>query len=273
MVTLATVATVATVIIVGAWRFVNVGAAEVNGSGNKNNVEARVVNNDRSYVLSTSPHGDKKIVWNSKNELVLHVKSGNNETLKTIYKGYSPLSEDPYSMYNYTRYLIQWSQNEKYVFVRDSIYDIEANKLIKIKSNVAFTWIGNKGLYMDDGYYYTLPFDDGYSNYMAVSKKVKVFDGGKIRTLAVAKSNQYFVLDSIIMENMFKIANNSMIISTASLKDKAEELQKIINKEYRGMMKAIYKKKKIGRFDQPEAIIVNGSYYLKNISSIKIQIK
>lgn len=39
---------------------------------------------------------------------------------------------------------------------------------------------------------------------------------------------------------------------------------------YRGMIKAIYEEKGIGRYECPEHVIVNGSYYLENIESVKI---
>lgn len=268
-------------------------AAEIN---NNNEVEEGLLKDDKSYVLSVSPHGDKKIVCTGDNELVLHVKSGRNETSKVIYEDYSPLlsdnhplaEPDPYSMYSSEKYIIQWSQNERYIFVRDSIYDIETDKLIEIKSNVAFMWVGNKGLYMDNGYYYTMHFSDGYSNYMSVSKEINVFEEGDIRTLARAEDDRYFVLDKIhifmldimldkihatdMFDITFDITDDCLVVNTASLKYKAEELQEIINKEYSGMVKAIYEEKGIGRHEYPEHVIVNGSYYLESISPTKISL-
>jgi hypothetical protein len=173
-------------------------------------------------------------------------------------------------MYNFERYNIQWSENERYVFVRDSIYDIEADKLTEIKSNVVFIWAGNKGVYMDDGYYYTMGFSDGYSNYMAVSKEINVFEEGNIRTLACAEDGKYFVWDNIHSENMFDITDDYLGINTASLKYKADELQEIIDKEYRKMVKAIYEEKKTDRLNYPEELIANGKYYLNDLKYIKI---
>lgn len=263
---------VVTTIIVGVWSLkdTHVTAKKVNININK--VEVGTLKNDKSYVLSISPHGDKKIVRTSNNKLVFHVKSGKNETAKVFYLDYTLLSNDPYSMYNELNYNIQWSQNERYVFVRDSIYDIQTDKLIKIKSNVAFKWIGNKGLYMNNGYYYTMEFDDGYSNYMAISKKINVFDAGNIKTLAYTTGDKYFVWDNIYLENLFAIKDHSLVLFTATLKYKAEKLQDIINKEYSKMIKAIYKKKKIERFEYPEKVIANGRYYLKTIRTIKIPV-
>lgn len=262
---------IAAVAMVGVWglRYTHIGEIEVN---NINKFDKESSNNDKSYLLSISPCGDKKIVYTNNKELVLLVKSGNKETSKVIYKNYSLLSDDPYSMYNFEKYNIQWSQNEKYVFVRDSIYDIGSDKLNEIKNNVAFMWVGNKGICMDNGYYYTMGFDDGYSNYMAISKKIDVFDAGNIRTLACAEEGRYFVRDNINLDNIFDIKDDCLVINTASLKYKAEELQKVINEGYGKMIKAIYKKRKIGRFEYPENVIANGSYYLKNVRSIKLRI-
>ncbi len=268
-----TAVAVAVAIIAGVWRVKDTHVTKIEVNDNINKVEEEALKDDKSYVLSTSPHGDKEIVCTADNELMLYVKSGDNGTSKSIYRNYSPLSEDPYSMYNFERYNIQWSENEKYVFVRDSIYDIEADKLTEIKSNIAFIWAGNKGLYMDDGHYYTMQFNDGYSNYMAVSRKINVFEEGNIRTLACAEADKYFVRDNIYMENMFDITDDYLGINTASLKYKAEDLQEIVDKEYRKMVKAIYEEKKIDRLDYPEELIANGKYYLDDLKYIKIPIK
>lgn len=277
-------ATIAAVIMVGVWTLRDTRVTEIEVNDNINKVEEEIPKNDninkfevgelrddKRYVLSISPRGDKAIVCTiNNNELVLHVKSSNSETSKAIYQDYSPLSDDPYSMYNFEIYNIQWSQNERYIFVRDSIYDIETDKLIEIKSNVAFMWVGNKGLYMNNGYYYTMHVDDGYSNYMAISKEINVFEEGNIRSLAFAEDDKYFVLDNIHMQNMFDVTDDCLAVNTASLKYKAEDLQIIIDKEYREMVKAIYKEKKIDSREYLEQVLANGSYYLENIESIKI---
>lgn len=264
-------ATIAAITIVGVWILRYNHSREIEVNDNISKFEIEELKDDKSYVLSISPRGDKAIVCtNDDNELVLHLKSNDNATSKVIYNNYSPISDDPYSMYNAERYNIQWCQNERYIFVRDSIYDIETDKMIEIKSNVAFMWVGNKGLYLDNGHYYTMEFDDGYSNYMAISKKINIFDAGNIKTLASSEDDKYFVLDNIYMQNMFDIEDDCLIMNTASLKHKAEDLQEIINKEYSGMVKAIYEEKKIGRYEYPENVIANGSYYLENIKSIKI---
>ncbi|AOT68718.1 hypothetical protein [Geosporobacter ferrireducens] len=261
---------IAAVIMVGVWRLRDSPVTEVEIDNNIDEVEEGALQDDKSYVLSVSPRGNKEIVCTADNELVLHVKSGNSEASKVIYKDYSPLSEDPYSIYNFEDYNIQWSESERYVFVRDSIYDIKTDKLIEIKSNVVFMWIGNKGLYMDNGYYYTMHFDDGYSNYMAVSRAINVFEEGDIRTLACAEDDKYFILDNIYMKNRFNITDDCLVVNTASLKYKAEDLQEIIYKEYRKMVNAIYEEKGIDRYEQPEHLIVNGSYYLENIKTAKM---
>jgi hypothetical protein len=118
-----------------------------------------------------------------------------------------------------------------------------------------------------------MQFNDGYSNYMAVSRKINVFEEGNIRTLACAEADKYFVRDNIYMENMFDITDDYLGINTASLKYKAEDLQEIVDKEYRKMVKAIYEEKKIDRLDYPEELIANGKYYLDDLKYIKIPIK
>ena len=261
---------IAAVIMVGVWRLRDTNITEIQVNDYINKVEEGTPEDDKSYVLSTSPHGGKKIVCTSNNELVLYVKSGNNETSKAIYKDYSPLSDDPYSMYNFEDYNIQWSQDERYVFIRDSIYDIETDKLTEIKSNVAFSWVGNKGLYMNNGYYYTMQVDDGYSNYMAISKEINVFEEGNIRTLARAEVDNYFVLDNIHMRKMFDIENNCLVVNTASLKTEAKDLQGKIDKEYREMVKVIYKEKKIDSRKYLEQVVAKGIYYLENVKPIII---
>lgn len=263
---------IAAVLAVGVWRLGTARPAEVQVSDNVNKVEEGTLEDDKSYVLSTSPHGDKKIVCTGDNELVLHVKNGNMETSKSIYKGYKPLSEDPYSMYNLEKYNVQWSENERYVFVRDIIYDIETDRLVEIKNNIAFMWAGNKGLFMEDGYYYKMELDNDYSNYMAIAKKINVFEDGNIRTLACTEDGKYFVCDNIHMDNMFDVTDDYLEIDTASLKYKAENLQQVIDKEYSKMVQAIYRDEKINRLTYPEEAIANGKYYLKNISYIQLPI-
>lgn len=261
---------IAAVIMVGVWRLRDTNITEIQVNDNINKVEEGAPENDKGYVLSTSPHGDKKILCTYNNELVLYMKNDDNETSKAIYKGYSPLSDDPYSMYNFENYNVQWSKGERYVFIRDSIYDIETDKLTEIKSNVAFGWVGDKGLYMNNGYYYTMDADDGYSNYMAIAKEINVFEKGNIRTLVRAEDDNYFVQDNIYLGKTFNIENNCMVVDTASLNTEAKDLQEKINKEYREMVKAIYKEKKIDSREYFEQVIAKGKYYLENIKSVKI---
>lgn len=107
---------IAAVIMIGVWRLRDSHVAAIAVDTHINKVEEGLLQDDNSYMLSISPCGDKEIRCTADNELVLHVKRGNKETSKVIYKDYSPLSEDPYSIYNFEEYNIQWSQDERFVF-------------------------------------------------------------------------------------------------------------------------------------------------------------
>ncbi|WP_053957210.1 hypothetical protein [Inediibacterium massiliense] len=229
--------------------------------------------NFEGYILSTSPSGYNKIICTSNNQLLLMARNNSDVALKEIYENYSELSTDPYSVYNFEDYLIQWSENEKYIFIKDSIYDVDNDKLIPIKDNIIFSWIGNKGMYIADGYYYTMGYGESDFNYMAIGKQIKVFDKGNITTLCQLKDDRYFMLDNVYMGNMFKITDHYLIIDTVSLKHDAKELQEIIYNNYSKMLNSIYKRKNIKPYDDPEyAQYIHGKYYLKNIQSNKFAI-
>lgn len=86
--------TIAAVIIVGVLKLKDSHITEVEIDDNINKVEEGAFKDDKSYVLSVSPRGDKKIVCTADNELVLHVKRGSKETSKVVYENYAPLSGD-----------------------------------------------------------------------------------------------------------------------------------------------------------------------------------
>ncbi|WP_129595921.1 hypothetical protein [Anaerophilus nitritogenes] len=106
--------------------------------------------NLEGHKISTSPSGNKEIICTSNNQLVLMTRDDSKVFLKDIYENFAPLSTDPYSIYNLEDYLIQWSENEKYIFIKDSIYDIDKDNLICIKDNIIFSWVGNKGFHVPD---------------------------------------------------------------------------------------------------------------------------
>ena len=182
------------------------------------------------YKISQSQDGEKEIYCTEDDKLILI--SGNNE--KIIYENYREITANPYSVWNFDEYKIQWSKDSKYVYIIDSIYDLKNDKLIPIEDCVIFSWIDNKGVYLTEGTYYEISYDGGLQNQMAVGKKIKIIDNGEIKEVGIQTDDRYFVLDRYIdTDKAFEVLGDYLIINTASLKYKEDELQEKINEDFR----------------------------------------
>ena len=178
--------------------------------------------------ISQSPDGEKEIYCTGDKKLVL--KSDDNE--KVIYENYREITTNPYSIWDFDEYKVQWSGNGKYVYIVDSIYDLINEKLIPIEDCVIFSWIDNKGVYLAEGTHYEISYDGGFQNEMAVGKKIKIIENGEIKEIGKQTDDRYFVLDHFIdVDKTFEVIGDYITINTASLKYTEEELQDKINED------------------------------------------
>ncbi|HOR86317.1 MAG TPA: hypothetical protein PLL98_07500 [Bacillota bacterium] len=196
------------------------------------------------YKINQSRDGGKEIYRTEDNKLIL--VSDSNE--KVIYENYRDITANPYSIWSYDGYKVQWSQNDKYIYIIDSVYDLKNDKLIPIKDCVIFSWIDNKGVYLAEGTYYEISYDGGLQNEMAAGKKIKVIDGGRIEEKGSQTGDRYFVFEHYIdIDRPFEYIEDYITISTALLKYKEDELQDKIREElhsdkFRGFLKQNYNK-------------------------------
>ncbi len=183
------------------------------------------------YRVSISQDGEKEIYCTEDRKLVLVFD--NQE--KVIYEDYRTITNNPYSIWDFGEYKIQWSQDSNYVYIIDSIYDFKKDQLIPLEDCVVFSWVGNKGVYLADGTYYEVSYDGGLQNQMAVGKKIKSIENGVVHEMAEQTGDRYFVFDKDIiggMKEAFGTAGDGyIIINTASLKYSEEQLQEKINEE------------------------------------------
>lgn len=182
------------------------------------------------YIISQSQDGEKEIYCTKDKKLVLLY----DKHKKVIYENYRDITTNPYSIWSFDEYKVQWSKDSNYVYVIDSIYDIKNDKLIPIKDCVVFSWIENKGVYLADGTYYEISYDGGLQNEMAVGKKIKIIENGEVKEETKQTDDRYFVLDHFIsVEKLFRVTGDYITINTASLKYKEDELHDIIKKDFR----------------------------------------
>lgn len=183
------------------------------------------------YRVSISQDGEKEIYCTEDRKLVL--VSGGQE--KVIYEDYRIITNNPYSIWDFDDYKIQWSRDSNYVYIIDSIYDFQNDQLIPIEDCVVFSWAGNKGVYLADGAYYEISYDGGLQNQMAAGKKIKIIENGVVQEVTEQPGDRYFVFDEDIrggMKEAFGTAGESyIVINTASLKYSEEQLQEKINEE------------------------------------------
>lgn len=178
--------------------------------------------------ISQSLDGEKEIYCTEDKKLVL--KSDDSE--KVIYENYRGIATNPYSIWDFDEYKVQWSSNGKYVYIIDSIYDLKNEKLIPIEDCVIFSWIDNKGVYLAEGTHYEISYDGGFQNEMAVGKKIKIIENGEIKVIGKLIDERYFVLDHFIdVDKTFEVIGDYITINTAALKFSEEELQEKINED------------------------------------------
>lgn len=172
-------------------------------------------------ALSVSPDGSLSIYLNSDNNL--YIKDENKN--KIIYRNYhkdSELLEHPYSLWADDSFRIQWSEDGRYVYIIDSIYDVEGERLINLRDCLIFSWIGNKGVYLADGKLIEGKFwDRGFYGIYA-SKKVNIFEDGSIRTAKQLYDGKYFIVSEDCWNNsersLFRCLGPSIEITTAKLR-------------------------------------------------------
>lgn len=184
----------------------------------------------KGYKVSQSHDGEKEIYCTEDGKLVL-VSDGSE---KVIYENYREITANPYSIWSFDEYKIQWSKDDKYVYIIDSVYDLKNNKLIPIEDCVVFSWIDNTGIYLADGTYYEISYDGGLQNEMAIGKRIKVIENGEIKVIGEKADDRYFVLDNSIQVNgVFETIGDYLIVNTASLKYDEDELQEKIREDFK----------------------------------------
>lgn len=172
-------------------------------------------------IVSQSPGGDIKIYLGSDNNLFIKDKNVN----KIIYRNYEKdreLFKQPYSLWSFDFFRIQWSEDGRYAYIIDSIYDVENDRLITLKDCLIFSWIGNTGVYLADGKLIEGKFWDHGFYGLYTSKKVNVFEGGSIRTAKQLQDERYFIVSEDSWneseKTLFRCLGPCFEISTARLK-------------------------------------------------------
>lgn len=172
-------------------------------------------------AISVSPDGSIGIYLDSKDNLYIKNKNKN----RVIYRNYhkdSELLEHPYSLWASDSFRIQWSEDGRYVYIIDSIYDVEGDKLINLKDCLIFSWIGNKGVYLAEGKLIEGKFwEHGFYGIYA-SKKVNIFEDGSIRTAKQLSDGKYFIVSEDCWNDsertLFRCTGPVIEITTAKLK-------------------------------------------------------
>ncbi|MEA4963761.1 hypothetical protein [Lutispora sp.] len=181
------------------------------------------------YKISSSQDGEKEIYCVDDTKLIL-VSNGDE---KVIYENYRDITSNPYSIWDFDEYKIQWSKDSNYVYIIDSVYDLKYDKLIPIEDCVIFSWIDNRGVYLADGTYYEISYDGGLQNEMAVGKKIKIIENGVIEEKSKQIDDRYFVFQHYIdVDKPFQVIEDHIIINTASLKYREDELQSKIKEDF-----------------------------------------
>lgn len=207
-----------------------------NTSSNNN-----TINEIKGYKISESQDNEKFIYCTEDNKLILV----NGDFQKIIYDYYIPYDDErhlnsvfnnPYSIWSFDEYKIQWSSNSKYVYIVDTIYDLEKDKFIPLKDCVVFSWKDNKGIYLADGKHYELSADGALQNEMSIGKKIKIIEDGIIKELDSLTDGRYYVLNEYNnIPNLFNYIGDYLIINTAKLKYSEDNLQDIIENDIKNM--------------------------------------
>lgn len=177
------------------------------------------------YKVNESPDGNMQVFVTNDHRVVL---KSQKET-KVIYEGYPVIAEmDPYSVYSFDKYLTSWSKNSKYLFIKDSIYDVAKDELIFLKDNVVFYWNDNIGIFLAQGENFQLGYDGAIYSEFAVGKKINAFVEGNIVEIKQAQADRYFILDPLYVSGSM-ITKDKINITTAQLKYDVQELKHMID--------------------------------------------
>lgn len=192
--------------------------------------EDLVIDDDNiEYMINQSPDKEKTVYRTKDNKIILEY----NSIRKVIYTDYPVVEEiDPYSVFSFDQYLVKWSANSKYLFINNCIYDVENDKQITLVDNVIFSWDGNRGVCLAEGRDYRITYDGAIFTEFFVGKKINVFESGDMREIAKANGDRYYVMYNFF--NNFEIAENDMMINTAKLKYKVDELDQKIRDDMKG---------------------------------------
>ncbi len=231
---------------------------------------AKEAQSDRIRV-STSLDREKEI-WCTKDRKLILVF---DDEERVIYDNYNVMTNNPYSVWDFDEYKLQWSADSNYIYIIDSIYDVKNDKLLPIKDCVIFSWIGNKGVYLAEGSYYEISYDGGLQSQMAVGKKLKAVEEGIIKDLEEQQGGRYYVLaDSISPNKPFTTVGDYLSIDTATLKYSEGQLQAKIEEElhsesFREMLKNLSHKE----LNKDTADIMNKIKEIKELQEFQQKIR
>jgi hypothetical protein len=186
-------------------------------------------------VISWSPKGDIKLQLGKDNNL--YISDGKGE--KIVYRNYekdSELFKNPYSLWSFDFFRIQWSGDGQYIYIIDSIYDVSNDKLIPIKDCLIFSWVENRGVYLAGGKVVEGKFwDNGFYGFY-VSKCVKVFEDGEVKTAKERTDDRYYVVSESNWEEtektLFKALGSSVEVKSAKFKFGEEKMYDKLIKAY-----------------------------------------
>lgn len=210
-----------------------------NNSNNAKTAEASKINRpdgEEAYrVVSQSPDGNIRLVLGKDNNLYISDTKGE----RIIYRNYekdSGLLNHPYSLWSFDHFRIQWSDNGRYAFIIDSIYDAADDKLIPIKDCLIFSWNGNRGIYLSEGKLLEGKFwDHGFYGLYA-SKCIKIFEDGKIKKIEKRADDRYFVVTESSWDEtektLYRCIGPAVEVMTAKFRFNNDEMYDKLIKAY-----------------------------------------
>lgn len=194
------------------------------------------------YKISVSPD-TKKSIYRFDNYLMLinTQRIGTNQkAIRIVYDNYVKRTEEPYSLWNYDKFKIQWSSDSNYVYIIDSIYDLINDKKIPLDDCLIFSWAGNEGIYLTKGNLYKFFFQDSGFYGIYASNKINVVENGKVITSEELKNDRYFVIfeSDWNKSSLFRIKEGKVIVRTANMKynenlleNKMQEIVELLKKD------------------------------------------
>lgn len=205
-----------------------------------------------NIVVSRSPAGNIEFLLGKDNNLYISDEKGE----RIIYRNYEKdreLFSHPYSLWSFDFFRIQWSNDGRYAYIIDSIYDVANERLIPLKDCLIFSWVGNRGVYLSEGKIIEAEFwDNGFYGFYA-SKCLKVFENGKTRTIKKLTDDRYFIVSESswdeVEKTLFRCAGPAVEIKTAKFKFKEDEMYDKLIKAYQEL-----------REDEAAWELLNGEY-------------